>query len=109
VKIRSTFVSQAPVRVDVFGSLARAQLSYLDEMVAMALDSGVLVGLDLGSVTDVDVAAVRYLARGEGSRFRIRACPRILRNWIQCEKGSALVNRAEATTPFTAAFTARIG
>jgi hypothetical protein len=91
----SGFSGAMPVRISLSGRLAQGQLVYLDELVDLAVQSQLLVLLDLNGITEVDRAAVRYLTNGEGAGFQIISCPGFIRHEIQVE-ARLITNEPEA-------------
>ncbi len=90
---------QEAVRICLSGRVSESELSYLDEVINSANDSGVMVLLDLEQVTVLDLAAVRYMAEGEGNRFKFSCCPFALRQWIRRERKIATLASDIPTTP----------
>ncbi|HJS97808.1 MAG TPA: hypothetical protein VJ756_01865 [Terriglobales bacterium] len=74
------------VRIYLSGRVSSGQLTYLDELIRIASDSRLKVLLDVEQVTVLDLPAVRYLAEGEGTKFKFTCCPRAIRQWIQREQ-----------------------
>ncbi len=77
---------QRSVRIRLSGRVSEGQLSYMDELIQYAKDSGLMVFLDLEQVTVLDLSAVRYMADGEGTKFEFSCCPVAIRQWILREK-----------------------
>lgn len=74
------------VRIYLSGRVSHGRLAYLDELIGIASDSRLKVLLDLEQVTVLDLPAVRYLAEGEGTKFKFTCCPRAIRQWIRREQ-----------------------
>lgn len=74
------------LRVCLSGRVLHSQLPYVDELIRIAGDTRCAVLLDLEQVSVLDLAAVRYLAEGEGKKFEFSCCPRAIRQWIQREQ-----------------------
>jgi hypothetical protein len=74
------------VTIRVSGRLAQGHLTYLDQLVASALDCGLWPLLELGGLEELDRVALAYLAGGEGRDFGIVACPNFIRDWMEYEK-----------------------
>ena len=79
--------SPAPtVTIRVAGSLSQGHLSYLDQLVASAIDCALWPLLDLGNLEELDRVALMYLVGGEGRKFGIVDCPDFIREWMQHER-----------------------
>jgi len=76
------------VTIRVSGRLAQGHLTYLDQLVASAIDCGLWPLLDLSHLEELDRVALAYLTGGEGRDFGIVACPDFVREWMQLEKES---------------------
>jgi hypothetical protein len=76
------------VTIRVAGSLSQGHLSYLDQMVASAIDCALWPLLDLSCLEEVDRVALVYLLGGEGRDFGLVGCPDFIREWMQYEKAS---------------------
>ncbi len=74
------------VTIRVSGRLAQGHLSYLDQLVASAIDCGLWPLLELTKLEELDRVALAYLSGGEGRDFGIVACPDFIREWMQHEK-----------------------
>ena len=74
------------VTIHVSGSLHEGHLSYLDQLVASAIDCALWPLLDLAHLAELDRVALTYLVGGEGRDFGIVACPNFIREWMQYEK-----------------------
>jgi hypothetical protein len=74
------------VTVRVSGTLSQGHLSYLDQLVASAIDCGLWPLLDLTRLRELDRFALTYLIGGEGRGFGLVACPNFIREWMQHEK-----------------------
>lgn len=74
------------VTIRVAGSLSQGHLSYLDQLVASAIDCALWPLLDLTNLEELDRVALMYLAGGEGVEFGIVSCPNFVREWMQHEK-----------------------
>jgi hypothetical protein len=74
------------VTIQVSGSLSQGHLSYLDQLVASAIDCALWPLLDLARLAELDRVALTYLIGGEGRDFGIVACPNFIREWMQHEK-----------------------
>lgn len=74
------------VRIYLSGRVSHGQLAYLDELIGIASDSRLKVLLDMEQVTVLDLPAVRYLAEGEGTKFKFTCCPPAIQEWIQREQ-----------------------
>ena len=73
------------VTIRVSGRLAQGHLTYLDQLVASAIDCALWPLLDLANLEELDRVALVYLIGGEGRDFGIVACPSFIREWIQHE------------------------
>ena len=73
------------VTIHVSGSLSQGHLSYLDQLVASAIDCALWPLLDLARLAELDRVALTYLVGGEGRDFGIVACPNFIREWMQHE------------------------
>src|SRR5258708_12194162 len=67
------------VTIHVSGSLSKGHLSYLDQLVASAIDCALWPLLDLARLAELDRVALTYLVGGEGRDFGIVACPNFFR------------------------------
>ena len=74
------------ITIHVSGSLFQGHLSYLDQLVASAIDCGLWPRLDLARLTELDRVALAYLMGGEGRDFGIVSCPNFIRERMQHEK-----------------------
>ncbi len=74
------------VTMRVAGSLSQGHLSYLDQLVASALECALWPLLDLSHLEELDRVALMYLVGGEGRHFGILGCPNFVREWMQYEK-----------------------
>jgi len=74
------------VTIRVSGRLAQGHLSYLDQLVASAIECALWPLLDLSHLEELDRVALMYLVGGEGRDFGIVACPSFVREWMQHEK-----------------------
>jgi hypothetical protein len=74
------------ITIRVAGSLSQGHLSYLDQLVASAIDCALWPLLDLANLEELDRVALMYLVGGEGREFGIVACPNFVREWMQHEK-----------------------
>ena len=74
------------VTIHVSGSLSQGHLSYIDQLVASAIDCALWPLLDLARLAELDRVALAYLIGGEGRAFGIVACPNFIREWMQHEK-----------------------
>ncbi len=74
------------VTIHVSGSLSKGNLSYLDQLVASAIDCALWPLLDLARLAELDPVALTYLVGGEGRDFGIVACPNFIRESMQREK-----------------------
>ncbi len=74
------------VTIRVAGSLSQGHLSYLDQLVASAIECALWPLLDLGNLEELDRVALMYLVGGEGREFGIVGCPSFIREWMQHEK-----------------------
>src|SRR5580698_2766907 len=70
------------VTIRVSGSLSKGHLSYLDQLVASAIDCGLWPLLDMAHLEELDRVALAYLICGEGRQFGIVACPNFIREWM---------------------------
>jgi len=78
--------SVAPtVTIYVSGSLSKGHLTYLDQLVASAIDCGLWPLLNLTHLAELDRVALGYLIGGEGRDFGMVACPNFVREWMQHE------------------------
>jgi hypothetical protein len=73
------------VTIRVSGALSQGHLSYLDQLVASAIECALWPLLDLGDLQELDRVALLYLLGGEGRDFGIVACPNFVREWMQYE------------------------
>jgi hypothetical protein len=73
------------VTIYVSGSLSKGHLSYLDQLVASAIDCGLWPLLNLTHLAELDRIALGYLIGGEGRDFGMVACPNFVREWMQHE------------------------
>jgi hypothetical protein len=79
--------SAAPtVIIRVSGRLSEGHLSYLDQLVASAIECGLWPLLDMAYLEELDRVALTYLMSGEGRDFDIVACPDFIREWMKHEK-----------------------
>lgn len=74
------------VTIRVSGSLSQGHISYLDQLVASAIDCGLWPLLDMAHLEQLDCDALSYLVAGEGRYFGIVGCPNFIREWMQVEK-----------------------
>jgi hypothetical protein len=74
------------ITIRVAGSLSQGHLSYLDQLVASAIECALWPQLDLEKLEELDQVALMYLVGGEGSEFGIVSCPDFIRDWMQHEK-----------------------
>lgn len=74
------------VTIRVTGSLSQGHLSYLDQLVASAIECALWPLLDLEKLEELDRVALMYLVGGEGREFGIVSCPDFIREWMQQEK-----------------------
>lgn len=74
------------VTIRVAGILSQGHLSYLDQLVASAIEYALWPLLDLSNLQEVDRVALMYLVGGEGRHFGLVACPNFIREWMQHEK-----------------------
>jgi hypothetical protein len=74
------------VTIRVSGRLAEGHLSYLDQLVASAIDCGLWPLLDLTHLEELDRAGLNYLGGGEGRDFGIVGCPQFVREWMLHER-----------------------
>jgi hypothetical protein len=74
------------VTIRVSGSLSQGHLSYLDQLVASAIDCGLWPLLDMIHLQELDRVALAYLIGGEGRHFGIVSCPNFVREWMQVER-----------------------
>jgi hypothetical protein len=74
------------VTIRIAGILSQGHLSYLDQLVASAIEYALWPLLDLSNLEEVDCVALMYLVGGEGRNFGIIACPNFVREWMQHEK-----------------------
>jgi hypothetical protein len=74
------------VTIRVSGSLSRGHISYLDQLVASAIDCGLWPLLDMIHLEELDRVALGYLVGGEGRHFGIVACPNFIRERMRLEK-----------------------
>jgi len=74
------------ITIRVSGRLAQGHLTYLDQLVASAIDCGLWPLLDMVHLQELDRVALVYLMGGEGRDFGIVACPNFIREWMQHEK-----------------------
>ena len=74
------------VTIHVSGSLSEGHLSYLNQLVASAIDCALWPLLDLSYLAELDRAALTYLLGGEGRHFGIVSCPNFVREWMQHER-----------------------
>ncbi len=74
------------VTIHVSGSLSKGHLSYLDQLIAAAINCALWPLLDLARLEELDRAALTYLLGGEGRDFGIVARPNFIREWMQHEK-----------------------
>jgi hypothetical protein len=76
------------VTIRIAGSLSQGHLSYLDQLVASAIQCALWPLLDLSCLEEVDRVALMYLVGGEGREFGIAGCPNFIRERMQYEKQS---------------------
>jgi hypothetical protein len=74
------------VTIRVAGALSEGHLSYLDQLVASAIECALWPLLDLENLEELDRVALTYLVGGEGREFGIVSCPDFIREWMQHEK-----------------------
>jgi hypothetical protein len=74
------------VTIQVSGSLSQGHLSYLDQLVASAIDCALWPLLNLAHLEELDRVALMYLVGGEGRDFGIVGCPNFIREWMQHER-----------------------
>jgi hypothetical protein len=74
------------VTIRVSGHLSQGHLSYLDQLVASAIECALWPLLDLTHLEELDRVALSYLMGGEGRDFGLIACPGFIREWMQHEK-----------------------
>jgi hypothetical protein len=74
------------VIIRVSGRLSEGHLSYLDQLVASAIDCGLWPLLDMAYLEELDRVVLTYLMSGEDRDFGIVACPNFIREWMQHEK-----------------------
>jgi hypothetical protein len=74
------------VTIHVSGALSKGHISYLDQLVASAIDCGLWPLLNMEHLHELDRVALTYLIRGEGRHFGIVACPNFIREWMLVEK-----------------------
>jgi hypothetical protein len=74
------------VTIRVSGRLSKGHLSYLDQLVASAIDCGLWPLLDVVALDELDRVALGYLMGGEGRDFGIVACPNFVREWMEHER-----------------------
>jgi len=67
--------------------IGRIEAEYLDELEAHVRRHLPLLALDLGEVTLVDVAVVRFLIACEAEGIELRHCAPYIREWMACERG----------------------
>ena len=67
--------------------IGRIEAEYLDELEAHVRRHLPLLALDLGEVTLVDVAVVRFLIACEADGIELRHCAPYIREWMACERG----------------------
>jgi hypothetical protein len=79
-------VASPTVRIRVSGHLSQSHLSYLDKLVASAIDCALWPLLDLAHLEELDRFALAYLVGGEGRDFGVVACPNFIREWMEHEK-----------------------
>ena len=82
----SSQVVAPSVTIRVAGFLSQGHLSYLDQLVASAIEYALWPLLDLSDLQELDRVALMYLVGGEGRQFGIVACPNFVREWMQHEK-----------------------
>ena len=66
--------------------IGRVESEYLDELRAQVRTHGPRVALDLGEVTLVDRAAVRFLSSCETEGIELRHCAPYIREWMGKER-----------------------
>ena len=66
--------------------IGRVESEYLDELRAQVRTHGPRVALDLGEVTLVDRAAVRFLSSCEAAGIELRHCAPYIREWMGNER-----------------------
>jgi hypothetical protein len=74
------------VTIRVSGSLFRGHISYLDQLVASAIECALWPLLDLSRLQEADKDALFFLISGEGRHFGIVGCPNFIREWMEYEK-----------------------
>jgi hypothetical protein len=74
------------ITIRVSGHLSQGHLSYLDQLVASAIECALWPLLDLTHLEELDRVALSYLMGGEGRDFGLIACPGFIREWMQYEK-----------------------
>jgi hypothetical protein len=77
------------VTIRVSGKLFQGHLSYLDQLVQSAIECQLWPILSLGTLEELDRAALLYLLRGESRSFGIVSCPNLIREWMNYEKERA--------------------
>jgi hypothetical protein len=87
--MRNLSEKSATVTIRVAGSLSQGHLSYLDQLVASAIECALWPQLDLGNLEELDRVALMYLVGGEGRDFGIVACPPFIREKMQLENRAA--------------------
>jgi hypothetical protein len=73
------------VTIYVSGCLSKGHLTYLDQLVASAIQCGLWPLLNLTNLAELDRVALVYLMGGEGRDFGMVACPNFVREWMQHE------------------------
>ncbi len=74
------------VTIRVSGRLSKDHLSYLDQLVASAIECGLWPLLDVVGLKEVDRVALAYLIGGEGREFGVVGCTDFVREWMQIER-----------------------
>ena len=74
------------VTIHVSGSLSKGHLSYIDQLVASAIDCALWPLLNLAHLEELDRVALMYLVGGEGRDFGIVGCPNFISEWMQHER-----------------------
>jgi hypothetical protein len=83
-----------PVTIRVSGKLFRGHLPYLEELVLSAVDCGLWPLLSLAQLEELDRDAVYFLIDGDNRRFAIVSCPNFIREWMEHERGQAVLRKA---------------
>jgi len=74
------------VTIHVSGVLSKGHISYLDQLVASAVECGLWPLINVAKLQELDRVALAYLMGGEGRHFGIVSCPNFIREWMQVEK-----------------------